>query len=59
MKVRTIQNRRVEQILEAGLEMTDEVTIQENLVSFSSRYVAVPLQDDAILGQRAGLICTQ
>ena len=56
MKIRTIQNRRVQQILEAGLKVADDVTVQQHLVCFSSRYVAVPLQDDTILGQRAGLI---
>ena len=56
MEIRTIQNRRVEQILEAGLEVTDDVTVQQHLVGFPSRYVAVPLQNDAILGQCTCLI---
>jgi hypothetical protein len=29
MEIRTIQNRRVEQILEAGLEVADNVTVQQ------------------------------
>jgi len=59
MEIRTIQNRRVEQILEAGLEVTDDVTVQQHLVGFPSRNVAVPLQDHTILGQCAGLIRAQ
>jgi hypothetical protein len=43
MKVGTVQNRRVQQVLEPGLEVTDEVTVQQHLVGFSPRNVAVPL----------------
>ena len=59
VKIRTIQNRPVEQILEAGLEVADQVTVQQHLVGFAPRYVAVPHEDDTILSERAGLVRAQ
>jgi hypothetical protein len=59
VKIRAIQNRRVQQVLEAGLEVTDEVAVQEHFIGFASGNIAVPLEDDPIFGERAGLIGAQ
>ena len=59
MKVRTVQDRRVQQVLQARLEVADEVAIEQHLVGLASRHVAVPLQHHAVFGQRSGLIGAQ
>ena len=59
VEVGAIQNRPVEQVLEAGLEVADQVAVQQHLLGFLSRHVAMPLKDDAILGERAGFVGAQ
>ena len=59
VKVGTIQNRPVEQIFEARLEIADQVPIQEHVIGFTPGDVAMPHEDDAILRERAGLVGAQ
>ncbi len=56
MKIRTVQNRRVKQVLETRLEVADEVAIHEHFIRFASGDIAVPLKDDPIFGERAGFV---
>src|SRR5208337_5424245 len=55
VEVGTIQNRPVEQILEARLEVADQVTIQEYLLGFTSSDVAMPHENHAVLGESTSL----
>ena len=59
VEVGAIQDRPVQQILEARLEVANEVAIQKHFLGFLPGDVAMPLQDDAILGERAGLVGAQ
>ena len=42
VEVGAIQNRPVEQVLEARLEIADQVAVQEHFVGFPPRDVAMP-----------------
>ena len=59
VEVGAIEDRPVEQVLEARLEVADQVAVQQHLLAFLSGDVAMPLQDDAILGERAGFVGAQ
>ncbi len=59
VEVGAIQDRPVEQVLEAGLEVADQVAVQKHFLGFLSGHVAMPLEDDAILGERAGFVGAQ
>ena len=59
VEVGTIQNRPVEQIFEARLEVADQVPVQEHVIGFTPSDVAMAHEDDAILGERAGLVGAQ
>ena len=59
VEVGTIENRPVEQVLEAGLEVADQVAVQKHFLRFPSGHVAMPLKDDAVLGERAGFVGAQ
>ena len=59
VEVGAIQNRAVEQVLEARLEVADQVAVQKHFLGFPPGDVAMPLEDDAILGERAGLVGAQ
>ena len=59
VEIGTIQNRPVEQVLEAGLEVADQVAVQQHLLGFTPGDVAMPHEHDAILGERAGLVGAQ
>src|ERR1017187_937941 len=59
MKIRTAEDRRVQQVLEPRLEVADEVTVEQYLVRFPPGHVAVPLQYNTIFSERAGLIGAQ
>ena len=50
------ENRDVEQILEARLEMAVEIGVFENAIRVFAIYVETALQNNPILRQRAGLI---
>ena len=59
VEVGTIQNRPIEQVLEARLEVADQVPVQEHVIGFTPRDVAMPHQDDAVLGERTRLVGAQ
>ncbi len=59
VEVRAIEDRAVEQVLEAGLKVADQVAVQQHLLGFPPGDVAMPLQDDAIFGERAGFVGAQ
>ena len=59
VKVRGIENRPVEQVFQARLEIADQVAIQEHIIRFTSGDVAVPHQDDAIFGKGTRLVGAQ
>ena len=59
VEVGAIQNRPVEQVLQARLEVADQVAIQEHFLVSTPGDVAMPLEDDAVLGERAGLVGAQ
>jgi len=59
VEVRAIQDRSVEQILQSRLEVANKVTIQEHFFRFSPSDVAMPLENDAVLRERAGLVGAQ
>src|ERR1035437_10018124 len=56
VKIGTIQNRGVKQVLQACLEMTDEVAVPEYFIRFTTGNITVTLKDNPIFGERAGLI---
>ena len=56
VKIGAIQNRPVEQILEAGLKVADQVAVEEHLVGFTPRDIAMTHENHAVLGERAGLV---
>ena len=59
VEVGTIQNRPVEQVLEARLEVADQVSVQEHVIGFTPSDVAMPHEDDAVLGERTRLVGAQ
>ncbi len=59
VEVGTIQNRPVEQVFEARLEVADQVPVQEHVIGFTPSDVAMPHEDDAVLGERARLVGAQ
>ena len=59
VEVGAIENRPVEQVLETRLEVADQVAIQKYFLGFPPGHVAMPLEDDAVLGERAGLVGAQ
>ena len=59
VEVGAIQDGQVEQVLEAGLEVADQVTVQQHFLGFPAGDVAMPLEDDPVLGQRAGFVGAQ
>ena len=56
VEIGAIQYCGIKQILQAGLKMADEVSIPEHFIRFPAGDITVPLQDDPIFGERAGLI---
>src|ERR1035438_1000694 len=56
VEIGAIQYRGIKQVLQARLKMADEVTIPEHFIRLSAGDITVPLQDDSIFGERAGLI---
>jgi hypothetical protein len=50
------RNRPVEQVLQARLEVADQVAVQEHFLALAALDVAVPLQHDTVLCKRAGLV---
>ena len=54
-----LQHRHVEQVLQAGLVEAVEVGVLEHVLGFVAEDVDVALQDDLVLGQRAGLVGAQ
>src|SRR5262249_16217995 len=54
-EVGTSQDRPIEQVLEARLEVANQVTIQEHFLTFPPGDVAMTHEDDAVLGERACL----
>src|ERR1035437_2138054 len=59
MKIRTIQNCRIKQVLESSLEVADEIAIEKYFIRFTPGNIAVPLKDNPVFGERAGLVCTE
>ena len=59
VEIGAIQDGHVEQVLEARLKVTNQVAVQQHLLGFPAGHVAMPLEDDAILGQRAGFVGAQ
>src|ERR1035438_6123910 len=59
VKVGAIQDGHVEQVLETRLEVADQVAVQKHFLGFPAGNIAVPLEDDAIFGERAGLVGAQ
>ena len=59
VEVGAIQDRPVEQVLEARLEVADQVAVQEHFLAFLPGDVAMPHEDDAVLGERAGFVGAQ
>ena len=59
VEVGAIQDRPVEQILEARLEVADQVAVQKHFLGFPPGDVAMPHEDDAVLGERAGFVGAQ
>jgi hypothetical protein len=51
-----LQHRDVEQIFQARLIVAVEVGVFEHAVAVVAPDIEMPLQDDAVLGQRAGLV---
>ena len=56
VEIGAIQDRCIEQVLQTGLKMADEVPIPEHFIRFLAGDIAMPLQDNPIFGERAGLI---
>src|ERR1017187_2264710 len=56
VEIGAIQYRGIKQVLQARLKMADEVTIPEHFIRLSAGDITVPLQDDSIFGERAGLV---
>ncbi len=54
-----LQHRHVEKILQSRLEVAVEIGILQNARGFLAADIEVALEDDAILGQRAGLVGAQ
>ncbi len=59
MEIRRVQNRAVEQVFQAGLEVADQVSVQKHVIRFTAGYVAMPHQDDAILRECPRLVGAQ
>ena len=59
VEVGAIQDRPVQQVLEARLEVADQVAVQQHFLGFPPGDVAMPLKDDAVLGERAGFVGAQ
>jgi hypothetical protein len=59
VKIGAIQDGHVEQVLETCLEVANQVAVQEHFLGFPAGDVAMPLEDDAVLGERAGFVGAQ
>ena len=53
------QNGHVQQILQSRLEVAVEIGVFQHPLGFLASDIEVALQDDAVLGQRAGLVGAQ
>jgi hypothetical protein len=59
VEVSAVQNRPVEQVLETRLEVADQVPRQEHVLGFAPSNVAMPHEDDTVLGERPRLVGAQ
>ena len=56
LRLRMAQHRAIQHVFQSGLEMADEVGIQQHGVALVFEHVAMEFQDDVIAGERAGLV---
>ena len=56
MQFLMVQHGAVEDVLEPGLEVAEEVGILEHGLAFALEDVAIDFEDDVVRGERAGLV---